>query len=117
MIGGDAAQVPFDARARVAFDGDAWRTLGPIDSSDLRLGMARDLLASGALDGLTRAEVLARLGEPTYRDARSGELGYELNEEHRGGNIDPSATEYLVVRFGDDGRVSRAEHVEWRDGE
>jgi hypothetical protein len=98
---------------RVPFDGEQWR-LGPIDNGEQRRGMARDLIATKKLIGMKSQEILQLLGEPTYRDKRSGELGYELNEEHRDGNIDPTTVEHLVISFTDD-RASEAHYSIWRD--
>lgn len=97
------------------FDAVWWRTHGPIDFGDERVAMARDLVAARKLVGKPRGEVLALLGEPTWRDAGSSTLWYELAEAHRGGNIDPTDIDELVVRFDDADRAIDARHEVWRD--
>jgi hypothetical protein len=65
--------------------------------------MADDLVASRALLGKTRSEVVALLGEPPPTGYfRSFDLVYRLGMERRFISID---SEWLVLRLGPDGRV------------
>jgi hypothetical protein len=109
LLPGRAARVPFDA--------ERWCNLGPIDFGDLRLAMAQDLVSSKRLVGMHRAEVRALLCEPTYHEEHSGDWGYELYEEHRGGNIDPTDGEDLVVKFDSDDRAIEARNRIWHSGD
>jgi hypothetical protein len=113
----DAASASFEDTTTETFDGDWWRTHGPIDFGELRLAMARDLISTNALAGLTRAEVLKLLGAPSWRDKRTGELGYELDEAHHDGDIDPSSVEELVIAFDVDDRVANARRLAWHAGD
>src|SRR5436309_298174 len=106
---------PFESIDAVPFDSEKWRNLGPFDFGELRLAMARDLLTTKVLIGKPRTEVLSLLGNRGSGADPLGELRYELNEEHRGGNIDPTDIDYLVVGFGPDERVTEVRHEEWHD--
>jgi hypothetical protein len=105
----------FESICLSRFESEQWRNLNPIDSGDVRLGMAQDLLEHKSLVGKRRAEVLTLLGDPMYAAESSGDLRYELVEEHRGGNIDPTDVDDLVITFDEDGRVREAHHEWWHD--
>lgn len=87
----------------VPFDKAAWR-----DTADLsqgpRAGMADRLVARRTLLGMTRTEVVDMLGQPpeSYVGGPS-DLVYKLGAERSFISLD---SEWLVVRFGPDGRVT-----------
>jgi hypothetical protein len=85
------------------FDPIAWADETQIGQG-VRLGMADRLLARGTLNGKTRAEVVEMLGEPPTTEYFSDwDLVYWLGPERGFISID---SEWLVVRFGPDGRVT-----------
>ena len=68
--------------------------------------MADDLIGSGKLQGLTRAEIFSLLSEPPKTDYfKEYDLVYDLGPERSSISID---SEWLVVKFGQDGRVAKA---------
>jgi hypothetical protein len=68
--------------------------------------MTDDLVNSKKLNGLTRQEVLTLLGEPPKTEYfKEYELVYYLGPERGFMRID---SEWLVLKFGTDGRISRA---------
>jgi hypothetical protein len=88
--------------SRRSFDAAAWRA----DSDGgrgVRQRMVDDLLSSGRLDGLTRAQVLDLLGPPDSSGA--GSLEYVTGDERGFVRID---SEILVVEVGRDATVTRA---------
>jgi hypothetical protein len=89
------------------FDAVAWRGVQRTDD-ETRLQMVDALLRSGRLNGLTRPQVVALLGPPDsgdyFRDRDN--LVYWLGPERGIMRID---SEWLVIRVGPDGRVSRYE--------
>lgn len=103
---GFAAELATD-RGR-PFDAVAWSDPAR-DRDDVRLGMADRLLADRALIGLTRAQVVAMLGEPAPTGYfRDWDLVYRLGMERSYISID---SEWLVLRLGPDGRVAQARLV------
>ncbi len=91
-----------------AFYAVLWRDKARIEEG-VRLGMADRLLARGTLIGLTRAEVVAMLGEPPSTGYFSDwDLVYRLGMERSLISID---SEWLVARLGPDGRVAQARIV------
>ena len=88
------------------FDAEGWRRGGGEQTlTPVRLQMIEWLTRSGQLDGLTRREVLALLGPaddtPYFRD---WDLVYRLGPERD--LLFRIDSEWLVIRFGRDGRVS-----------
>ena len=85
------------------FDSAAWKVKPRGFQDKTRCGMVDSLLRDQALDGLSRPDVVALLGEqddPSY--FRSWDLRYWMGQEHGPMAID---SEWLVIRF-KDGRVS-----------
>lgn len=75
--------------------------------ADQRVTMVEALLLTHRLEGRTRAEVLELLGPPTETDYFANwDAVYWLGDERGMIRID---SEWLVLRFGPDGRVS--EHL------
>jgi hypothetical protein len=92
------------------FDAAAWRAHANAAFDDrTRLRMVEDLRESGRLEGLTRAEVVGLLGEPSERGRRDTELVWRVGPD-RGFGIDST---WLSVEFGSDGRVRS--HWLWQD--
>jgi hypothetical protein len=92
----------------VPFDAASWR-----DELSLRDGareqMADRLAGLRALQGKTRGEVISLLGEPPATDYfKDWDLVYLLGPERGFISID---SEWLVVRFGQDGRVTECQIV------
>ena len=85
------------------FDAILWRQAQTSNIS-VRVRMVEWLVRSGTLDGLSRPQVLELLGEPDggpyFRD---WDLVYWLGPERGLMGFD---SEWLVLRFGPDGRVS-----------
>ena len=74
--------------------------------ASVRLRMADDLVDNKKLIGLTRQEVVARLGEPPKTEYfKEFDLVYNLGPERGFISID---SEWLVLKLGPDGRVNRA---------
>ena len=91
-----------------AFDAALWSDKTQVESG-VRLGMADRLLADGVLIGRTRAEVVALLGEPPPTGYfAEWDLVYWLGPERGFISID---SEWLVARFGSDGRITEARLV------
>ena len=68
--------------------------------------MADDLVNRKMLNGLTRSEVVALLGEPPKTEYfKEYDLVYLLGQER---SILPIDNEWLVLKFGPDGRVKVA---------
>jgi hypothetical protein len=87
---------------RDTFDPAAWND--PETEERNRQEMADDLVARGLLDGLTRSEVTSLLGQPPDTEYfRDWDMVYVLGPERSFIGID---FEWLVVRFGDNDRVS-----------
>jgi hypothetical protein len=87
---------------RRPFDPVAWRA-GDRQPEREREEMADDLVASRALLGKTRSEVVRLLGEPPPTEYfRSFDLVYRLGMERGFMSID---SEWLVLKLGPDGRV------------
>jgi hypothetical protein len=106
------------ALAVALFAGGTWFVLRPgrhFDPSlwansrtpaSVRLRMADDLVDNKKLIGLTRQEVVARLGEPPRTEYfKEFDLVYYLGPERGFISID---SEWLVKKLGSDGRVNRA---------
>jgi hypothetical protein len=86
------------------FDPSLWGN--PVTPASVRLRMADDLVDSKKLIGLTRQEVVTRLGEPPKTEYfKEFDLVYYLGPERGFISID---SEWLVLKFGPDGRVERA---------
>jgi len=74
--------------------------------ASVRLRMADDLVDSKKLIGLTRQEVVARLGEPPKTEYfKEFDMVYYLGPERGFISID---SEWLVLKLGPEGRVVRA---------
>jgi len=74
--------------------------------ASVRLRMADDLVDNKKLVGLTRQEVVARLGEPPKTEYfKEFDLVYYLGPERGFMSID---SEWLVLKLGPDGRVVKA---------
>jgi len=87
------------------FDPARWKNSAT--PASVRLRMADDLVENKKMIGLTRQEVVARLGEPPKTEYfKNFDLVYYLGPERGFMGID---SEWLVVKFGPDGRVERAE--------
>lgn len=68
--------------------------------------MADDLVNSKKLNGLTRSEVVALLGEPPKTEYFTEyDIVYYLGQER---GFMPIDSEWLVLKFGPDGRVKVA---------
>lgn len=86
-----------------AFDPVVWQDEAQIQQG-VRLSMADRLIARGTLQGKPRAEVVELLGEPPENTSFSDwDLVYWLGSERGFISID---SEWLVIRFGPDGRVA-----------
>jgi hypothetical protein len=86
------------------FDPSLWGNSGT--SASVRLRMADDLVENKKLIGLTRQEVVARLGEPPKTEYfKEFDMVYYLGPERGFISID---SEWLVLKLGPDGRVIRA---------
>ncbi len=86
-----------------AFDAIAWRDEIQIRDG-VRLGMADRLIARGELLGMTRAQIVERLGEPPETGYFSDwDLVYWLGPERN--YLFGIDSEWLVLRLGDGGRV------------
>lgn len=85
------------------FDAGDWRTVERSDDYS-RLEMVDALIWSGRLDGLTRGQVVRLLG-PDCECAyfKEWDLVYWLGPERSVISLD---SEWLVIRFGPDGRTS-----------
>ena len=81
------------------FDPEGWRT----GSGNRRLAMARWLEKSGALEGRTRAEVVAMLGEPDLDEPGDEGVRWLLGF-HAKGLFDES--KWLVLTIGEDGKAT-----------
>jgi hypothetical protein len=74
--------------------------------ASVRLRMADDLVGHKRLIGLTRQEVIVRLGEPPKTEYfKESDLVYYLGPERSFISID---SEWLVLKLGPDGRVTMA---------
>ncbi|MFG0316907.1 MAG: hypothetical protein ACF8XB_06520 [Planctomycetota bacterium JB042] len=96
----------------IPFDAEAWRRAAddPYRPRTRRQRMARDLLRTGRLVGLSRAEVIDLLGPPDPVSEYLGRPSWTLGPELGLISID---SESLAVDLDDDGRVVRA-HL-WTD--
>jgi hypothetical protein len=84
------------------FNTDGWKQVERSDDY-ARLRMVEHLMASGRLDGLTRAQVIAMLGPPDDTNYFSEwDMVYWLGPERSLASLDP---EWLVIRFGPSGTV------------
>jgi hypothetical protein len=85
-----------------AFDPVAWQDEAQVQEG-VRLSMADRLIARSTLLAKTRAEVIAMLGEPTLTAYFADwAMVYWLGQER---SIFPIDSEWLVLRFGAEGRV------------
>ena len=86
-----------------SFDAQLWRE-SDRNGDTARVEMVGSLIRSGRLNGLTSPQVLRLLGDPSgdgyFRD---WDMVYWLGRERGLFGID---SEWLVIRFGRDGRVS-----------
>jgi hypothetical protein len=95
------------------FESEQWRD-NPVIESDTRERMAADLVRSQSLKGLSRSEVIAKLGEADITDGKPLQpLRYDIREDY-GYDIDPRGGAYLVVEFGPHDIVNRVRTEEWR---
>ena len=92
-----------DYVSRTTFNSATWRRVGGTFDS-VRLRMVDDLIDSKALDGRSREQVLTLLG-PADEPGKFAEwnLVYWLGPERGMLRLD---SEWLVIRFADDGRVA-----------
>lgn len=93
------------------FDAQVWNQS---EESDARVYMADDLIRDKTLIGLTKTEVIELLGEPFYRDPNDGSTfpygAYESDIHYKLGNARGFLAidwEWLMITFGDDGKVDR----------
>jgi len=99
-----AAGIWFVLRPGRRFDPSLWNN--PATPASVRLRMADDIVDNKKLVGLTRKEVIARLGEPPKTEYfKNFDLVYYLGTERGFISID---SEWLVLKLGPDGRVTRA---------
>ena len=99
-----AAGIWFMLRPGRRFDPSLWSN--PATPASARLRMADDLVDNKKLIGLTRLEVVARLGQPPETEYfKDFDLVYYLGTERDFISID---SEWLVLKLGPDGRVTRA---------
>ena len=96
---------------RQSFNAELWRTQESTDHDTMwppRLCMVDDLMASGQLKSLTKAQVIQLLGSPHPKNfpggAQSCDIHYYLGPERGFIRID---SEWLFLTFGEDGRVAR----------
>ena len=90
------------------FDSALWKDVRTADNH-VRLSMVEWLVRSGRLDGLARPQVMELLGPPNGDSYfREWDLVYLLGPERGLFSID---SEWLVVRFGADGRVAEYDVV------
>ena len=95
---------PFDTS--LPFDRVAWQDHHR--KADVRLRMADWLVAQHALDGKSRSEVISMLGSPSPAPFwPDWDLAYDLGEVGFGLDYDG-----LVMRLGQDGRVSEVRIVQ-----
>ena len=89
------------------FDAERWKAGAPAHNTVVqRAGMAEDFLRRYDAVGMTRAELVALLGEPDETDKFADyDLVYWLGPERGLASID---SEWLVVRFGDAGPAVEA---------
>ena len=86
------------------FDPSLWSN--PATPASVRLRMAEDLVDNKKMVGLTRQEVVAQLGEPPKTEYfKNFDLVYYLGPERGFVSVD---SEWLVMKLGQDGRVTRA---------
>lgn len=91
-----------------AFEAAAWRN-ADLSTGD-RARMAPDLVASGRIDGLDRAGVIALLGAPTPTDKFAGsDMIYVLGPERGLMAIDH---QWLLIELDRSGRVAAYRNVE-----
>ena len=91
---------------RIKFDSQGWRDRAADSdpSWPTRLRMIDDLLAAKRLDGVARDRIESLLGTPDKTDKwKDWDLVYWLGPERGFVRID---SEWLVIRFGSDGRVA-----------
>jgi hypothetical protein len=110
---GVAAVLTFEAGSRSAdyarrmpFDADRWRVRALDDDPEwpARLRMVDSLLASRRLHGMSRADVEQLLGPADQTNKwQHWDAVYWLGPQRGGVRID---SEWLVLRFGEDGRTS-----------
>ena len=109
IIGGVLSALAVDhtfSTRPLPFEEAAWKAgeQAKFDSSAPRLRMADGLIASGALKGQTKPNVLTMLGPPSQTDKfRDYNLVYWLGAERGSISID---SEWLVISFDKDQRVS-----------
>lgn len=105
IVGIFAASVWFRGQP---FDRTAWHDDARVRAG-IRLQMADRLIARHTLKGMTRDEVLWLLGQPPSTDYfHDWDLVYWLGRERSYISID---SEWLVLRFGTNGRVSEVQIV------
>jgi len=108
MLAGTAVVAKRTLYPGIPFDSVSWR-----DERSLRDGakeqMADRLVGRHALQGKTRDEVISLLGDPPPTDYfRDWDVVYLLGPERGFISID---SEWLVMRFGQDGRVTECQIV------
>lgn len=91
----------------VEFDPGVWQADAATGSGP-RLRMADRMIARRALEGLSRTELIAKLGPPDSHIFPGYDMIYLLGPERGFVSID---SEWLAVQFGADGRVTGARLV------
>jgi len=90
------------------FDSERWKRVERVDDQT-RIQMIEHLMWSGKLDGLSRSELVALLGQPSEAGYfREHDYVYWLGDERSLFSID---SEWLVLDVDAAGRVSRYEVV------
>jgi hypothetical protein len=99
-----------ERRNRLPFDSSTWKASLANNSNDsIRLRMVDDLLRRHSLLGMTREDVMSLLGHPPKTEYfRDYDFVYWLGPERSFMSID---SEWLAVKFSEDGRVSKARLV------
>jgi hypothetical protein len=99
--------------APIPFDSVRWKQERTGFTSEIRQGMAADLIQSRWLIGLSRSDVVMQLGnsDVDYREPRPS-LYYEIRI-HYGWDIDPISGTYFVIDFGPDDNVSNIRTEDW----
>jgi hypothetical protein len=96
------------ALSPIPFDRAAWNAAA-VDNDFRRHRMADAFVQSQSLDGKTRVEIVAMLGEPPAHLSSERELTYMLGSSR----FMPFGADLLSIRLNEDGRVS--ELTIWSD--
>jgi hypothetical protein len=111
IIGSAALEAAKERRNRLPFDSAAWKaSLARNYNDPLRIRMVDDLLRRYDLPHMTRDEIVSLLGMPPKIESfRDYQFVYWLGPERYPPSID---SEWLAIRFSDDGRVVEARIVQ-----